>query len=77
MASSSALSAPSVSTKKLGSTSKFGCSLQYCEYSDNDVGDKINGGAVNDDKSPLNDAIDLRNDVHELDWLAFDIVSDI
>lgn len=24
----------------------------------------MNGGAVNDDKSPLNDAIDLRNEVH-------------
>ena len=74
IASSSDLSAPSVSNKKLGSISKSGCSLQYCEYSDNEVGDKMNGGAVNEDKSPLNEAIDLRNDVHELDWVAFDMV---
>lgn len=51
----------------VGSINKFGCSDQYWEYSTSDVGDKINGGAVNDDKSPLNEAIDFKNDVQELD----------
>lgn len=31
----------------------------------------MNGGAVNEDKSPLKEAMDLRNEVHELE-LAYD-----
>lgn len=51
----------------LAATNKSGCSPQYCENSHNDVLDKIKGGAVNDDKSPLNEAIDFMKEVHELD----------
>lgn len=50
---------------KLGSTKRSGCSPQYCVYSTKDVGDKMNGGAVKEDKSPLKEAIDLRKEVHE------------
>ena len=68
IASTSSLEASGVCCKKFGSTNKSGCSAQYCEYSLKEVGDKMKGGAVKEDKSPLNSAIDLRNDVHELDW---------
>lgn len=50
-----------------GAIKRSGCSPQYCEYSTKEVGDKMKGGAVNDDKSPLYEAIDLRNEVHEAD----------
>ncbi|KAG7877293.1 hypothetical protein KL938_004049 [Ogataea parapolymorpha] len=38
---------------KLGARNRSTCSDQYWEYSTKDVGERINGGAVNDDKSPL------------------------
>ena len=37
-----------------------GCSVQYAENSVRDVVPRMNGGAVNDERSPLNDAIDWR-----------------
>lgn len=58
-------SASSETVNLLGAMNKSGCSAQYWEYSTSEVGDNINGGAVSEDKSPLNDAIDLRKDVHE------------
>lgn len=50
-----------------GSSNRSICSDQYCEYSTNEVGDKMKGGAVNDDKSPLYEAMDLMNEVQEAD----------
>lgn len=41
----------------VGAMKREGCSHQYAGYSASDVVDRINGGAVNEDKSPLNDAI--------------------
>ena len=41
-----------------GATKILGCSAQCVEYSTNDFVERINGGAVKDDKSPLKDAID-------------------
>lgn len=38
----------------------LGCSAQYEENSVNDVDDRMNGGAVNDDRSPLNEAMDFK-----------------
>ena len=35
-----------------------GCSAQYDEYSTSDVDERMKGGAVKDDKSPENEAID-------------------
>lgn len=55
---------------KLGARNKSGCSPQYCEYSESEVGDKMNGGAVNVERSPLNDVIDFRNDV-QVEELAY------
>jgi hypothetical protein len=55
---------------KFGSINKSGCSPQNCEYSTNEVGDNMKGGAVNDDRSPLYEAIDLRKLVHEEDFAA-------
>ena len=46
---------------------KSGCSAQYFGNSHNDTGDSINGGAVREDISPVNEANDLRNDVQEED----------
>lgn len=40
-----------------GATNRDGCSDQYAGYSANDVVDKIKGGAVKEERSPLNDAI--------------------
>lgn len=37
-----------------------GCSAQYAENSVRDVDDRINGGAVSEDKSPENEAIDFK-----------------
>jgi hypothetical protein len=41
-----------------GATKRDGCSAQYDEYSVSDVDDRMNGGAVRDDRSPEKDAID-------------------
>lgn len=38
------------------------------------MGDKIKGGAVNDDKSPLYDAMDLRKEVQEADRAMIEVV---
>lgn len=65
MASTVDASASSETVNLFAATNKSGCSAQYWEYSTSDVGDNIKGGAVNEDKSPLKDAIDLRKDVHE------------
>ena len=35
-----------------------GCSVQYAENSVSDVVPRINGGAVMEERSPLNDAMD-------------------
>ena len=43
-----------------GATKRAGCSAQYELNSTNEVEERINGGAVRDDKSPENDAMDLR-----------------
>lgn len=37
-----------------------GCSVQYAENSVRDVVPRMNGGAVMDERSPLNDAIDWK-----------------
>ena len=37
-----------------------GCSVQYAENSVRDVVPRMKGGAVNDERSPLKDAIDCR-----------------
>ena len=58
MASIVLASASSETVNLLGAMNKSGCSAQYWEYSTSEVGDS-------EDKSPLNDAIDLRKDVHE------------
>jgi hypothetical protein len=42
-----------------GATKIEGCSAQYDEYSTSDVEERMNGGAVRDDRSPENDEIDL------------------
>lgn len=41
-----------------GATNRDGCSAQYAEYSVNDVEERMKGGAVNEERSPLKDAID-------------------
>ena len=42
-----------------------------------DVDERMNGGAVSDERSPLNDAIDLRKAVQELlFWAAMPEVSE-
>lgn len=38
-----------------------GCSAQYDENSTSDFADKMNGGAVKDDKSPENEAKDFKD----------------
>lgn len=73
MASIIADSESSGTVNLFGAINKSGCSAQYCEYSTSEVGDKMNGGAVNEDKSPLNDAIDLRKDVHECELEAVEL----
>lgn len=42
-----------------------GCSHQYVENSVRDVEERMNGGAVNEDRSPENEAMDLRKALHE------------
>jgi len=51
------------SSSAAGATKIEGCSAQYDEYSVNDVPLRMKGGAVRDEMSPLNEAIDLRKDV--------------
>lgn len=41
-----------------GATKRAGCSAQYAEYSTREVEERMKGGAVNDDRSPLKEAID-------------------
>lgn len=41
-----------------GATNSDGCSVQYAEYSTSEVVDRMNGGAVMEDRSPLKEAID-------------------
>jgi hypothetical protein len=48
-----------------GATKMDGCSPQYEENSTSDVEDRIKGGAVNEDRSPENDAIDFKNALQE------------
>jgi len=45
---------------------KSGRSHQYAGNSVSEVGERMNGGAVSDERSPENDAIDLRKEVQEL-----------
>ena len=59
---------------KEGSKNKSGCSAQYWENSDNEVGDKMNGGAVNDEMSPLKEAIDFKKEVHDEELAYCDMV---
>jgi hypothetical protein len=49
------------SCSRAGATKMEGCSAQYDENSVNEVEERMKGGAVNDDKSPENDAIDFKN----------------
>jgi hypothetical protein len=48
-----------------GATNTEGCSAQYEENSTKDVDDRMKGGAVMEARSPLNDAMDFKNEVHE------------
>lgn len=41
-----------------GATNIDGCSAQYAEYSVREVEERMNGGAVNEERSPLKDAMD-------------------
>lgn len=41
-----------------GATNKAGCSAQYAEYSVKEVEERMNGGAVNEERSPEKEAID-------------------
>lgn len=54
----------------VGPRNKSGCSAQYSEYSVNETGDKMNGGAVKDERSPLKEAIDFKKEV-QVDELAY------
>ena len=42
-----------------------GCSAQYDENSVREVDERMNGGAVKDERSPEKDAMDLRNVVQD------------
>ena len=44
-------------TSAAGAMNREGCSDQYAGYSANDVVERMNGGAVKEERSPLNDAI--------------------
>lgn len=44
-----------------GATKTAGCSAQYAEYSVSEVEDKIKGGAVSEERSPVKEAIDWGN----------------
>ena len=39
----------------------LGCSVQYAENSDSEIVPRIKGGAVRDERSPLNEAMDFTN----------------
>lgn len=41
-----------------GAMNSVGCSAQYAEYSTREVEERMKGGAVKDDRSPLKEAID-------------------
>lgn len=43
-----------------------GCSAQYAEYSTREVLERMKGGAVREERSPLKDAMDLRNEDQEV-----------
>lgn len=43
-----------------------GCSAQYAEYSTSDVEERMKGGAVREDRSPLKDAMDYGGGVSNL-----------
>jgi hypothetical protein len=49
------------SGSEAGATKIAGCSVQYAEYSVRDVVERMKGGAVSVDKSPLKEAMALRN----------------
>ena len=51
-----------------GATSRLGCSAQYDENSVSDVEERMNGGAVMDERSPLKEAKDRMKELH----VAFD-----
>ena len=55
--------------------SRSGCSAQYAEYSSSDVPLRMKDGAVRVERSPLKDAMLLRNDSH-VDFCAADEASD-
>lgn len=46
------------SDSRAGATKREGCSAQYVENSTIDWGERRKGGAVRDERSPLNVAID-------------------
>lgn len=46
------------SCSEAGATKMDGCSVQYAENSVREVVPRMKGGAVSEDRSPLNDAID-------------------
>jgi hypothetical protein len=41
-----------------GATKSSGCSAQYAEYSTSDVPERMKGGAVREERSPLKEAMD-------------------
>jgi hypothetical protein len=41
-------------------TNRLGCSAQYAEYSVKEVPERMKGGAVNEERSPLKEAIDFK-----------------
>lgn len=49
------------SFSEAGATKIVGCSAQYVENSVSDVVDRMKGGAVREERSPLKDAIDWRH----------------
>jgi hypothetical protein len=48
-----------------GATKIEGCSAQYEENSTSDVDERINGGAVKDERSPEKDAMDFKKALHD------------
>jgi hypothetical protein len=49
------------SGSRAGATNSAGCSHQYAEYSVREVVERMNGGAVRDERSPLKEAMDWRS----------------
>lgn len=62
------------SLMKDGSRNKSGCSAQYCENSDKETGDRINGGATKEDRSPLKVETDFKKEVHAEELAYPDII---